>query len=144
MEELLRKRTRTQMEDAIRELPTGLTALYDRMLLQIDPRYRPTCSKILRWVAFAARPLSTDELGAVINLVSPGPVTVQQDISDQLTLCGSLIKITDNIVSLVHESAREYLSLVRYHGTTSLEDFRCQPHATHLEMAIDCLAYIEQ
>ena len=113
MVELLKKRTLTQMDDAIRELPKGLWSLYDRMLLQIDSRYRSTASKILRWVAFAARPLSIHEISEIIGSTSSGSVSAEQSTLDQLTICGSFIKVSAHVVSLVHESARDYVSLAK-------------------------------
>lgn len=142
MIELLKKRTRTQMEVAIRELPMGLPALYDRMLLQIDSRHRLICSKILRWVAFAARPMSVIELGLIINHDSSKSFAAQQLILDHLTICGSFITRTDNMVSLVHESARDYLSMAYDGNTTILKDFHMQASEVHSEIAKACLDHI--
>jgi ankyrin repeat protein len=144
MIELLKKRTLSQMEDTIRELPKGLSALYDRMLLQVDSRYRSTASKILRWVAFAARPLSIREIGEIIGSKPSGPVSAEQSTLDLLIICGPFITRTDHIVSLVHESVREYISLEKTSRAAALGDFHLQPYAVHLEMAAFCLAYIEQ
>jgi hypothetical protein len=142
--ELLKKRTRTQMEDTIQELPVGLTAMYDRMLLQIDSLYRNTCSKILHWVAFATRPLHIDEVEAVLYPESPGLVSTQQNTLDHLTICGAFITISKDMVSLVHESARDYFALARDPHNVALECFHLQPSLVHLEMATMCLLYVEQ
>jgi len=142
--ELLKKRTRTQMEDTIQELPVGLTAMYDRMLLQIDSLYRDTCSKILHWVAFATRPLHIDEVEAVLYPESPGLVSTQQNTLDHLTICGAFITISKDMVSLVHESARDYFALARDPHNVALECFHLQPSLVHLEMATTCLLYVEQ
>jgi hypothetical protein len=142
MEELIRKRTRLQMKDAIQELPIGLPAIYDRMLHQIDSRYRLICSKILRWVAFAARPLSVDELETITSFRLAGFVAGEHYILDQLAICGAFLTISDDTVSLVHESAREYLSHSLDPGAS--KDSHSQPSMIHLEMATTCLAYMEQ
>ena len=144
MIELLKKRTRTQMEDVMRELPKGLDALYDRMLIQIDSRYHSTASKILRWVAFAARPLSIYEIGDIIGSKPSESLSAEQITLDHLTISESFITISKHIVSLVHESAREYISLPRDHQSAVLGNFFLQPCDTHLEMATFCLAYIEK
>jgi hypothetical protein len=143
MTELLRKLTRTQMEDAIQELPVGLTAMYDRMLLQIDSRHRATCAKILRWISFAMRPLSVDELQAVISCDSSGLAPTQQNTLDCLTICGPFITTSNGMVNLVHESARDYLALPRDSKATALECFHLQPSLVHLEMATTCLVYVQ-
>jgi ankyrin repeat protein len=142
--ELLRKLTRTQMEDAIQELPVGLTAMYDRMLLQIDSRHRATCAKVLRWISFAMRPLSIDELQAVIGSEPSGLLSTRQSTLDCLTICGPFVTISNGKVNLVHESARDYLVLPRDPRATALECFHLQPSLVHLEMATTCLIYIEQ
>jgi hypothetical protein len=77
MMELLRMPTQTQMENAIQELPVGLAAMYDRMLLQIDFRHRATCAKILRWVSFAMRTLFIYELQEVIGSEPSGLLCTQ-------------------------------------------------------------------
>ena len=129
--ELLKQKTRTEMEAAMLELPKGLPALYDRMLLQINPRYQPTSAKILRWVAMAVHPLSVGELADIIGPGDSGLSSSAQRIHDQILICGAFIVVSDaaqtkakycstrydpwrtradRVVSLVHESAREILS----------------------------------
>lgn len=142
--ELLKASTWTEMEATIDQLPKGLPSLYDRMLLQIDPRHRPTSSKILRWIAFAAGPLSVDVLSTILKSKPSGPVPAKQITLDHLSMCGSLITISDHIVSLVHESVRDYLSLALPLRHSTLEEFHLQFFAVHLEMATTCLAYMEQ
>jgi len=144
MIELLKKRTRTQMQDAMQELPSDLTALYDRMLLQVDVRHRSTCAKILRWVAFAARPLSINELGTIIDLKSTGLASTQQSTLDHLTMCEPFITISKYRVRLVHDTVRDYLCLPQDNRLTGVEEFHLQPSVVHLEMATTCLACIEQ
>jgi hypothetical protein len=143
MIELLKKRTLTQMEEAIQELPVGLTGMYDRMLLQIDSRHRAACAKILRWVSCAMRPLSSHELHAVIGSEPSGLLSTKQNTLDCLTICGPFITISNGMVNLVHESARDYLALPRDSKATALECFHLQPSLVHLKMATMCLVYIQ-
>jgi len=158
--ELLQQATMTQMEAVMQQLPKGLPALYDRMLLQIDASHRHISSKILRWVAMAARPLNVDELGVIIGSEESGSVPSDQRIIDQILICGSFITISDagedgthelntdgsrsRTVSLVHESAREYLTVAHTRHIAALESFHFEPSVVHLEMAKTCLVYIGQ
>jgi ankyrin repeat protein len=156
--ELLQQATMTQMEAVMQQLPKGLPALYDRMLLQIDASHRHISSKILRWVAMAARPLHVDELEVIIGSKESGAVPSEQGIVDQILICGSFITISDagesstyelgtndsRTVSLVHESAREYLTVAHTRHIAALESFHFELSVVHLELATTCLAYVGQ
>jgi ankyrin repeat protein len=144
--ELLEKKTWTQMEATIQTLPAGLPALYSRMLRQIDPRYRAVSSRMLGWIAVAVRPLTVDELGAIIGCkacIHSEAVSAKQSVLDLLTMCAPFVQVAGEIVSLVHQSAREYLSLHQEHDTTAFGEFRIETSKVHLEMAILCLASVE-
>lgn len=154
--ELLQQVTMTRMEAVLQQLPKGLPALNDRMLLQIDPSHRPISSEILRWVAMAVRPLHVDELEVILGSEESGLVSSDQRIIDQILICGSFISISDagdlsphemstdgsRTVSLVHKSAREYLSLAHTRHIKALESFHFEPSIVHLEMATTCLASV--
>lgn len=87
----------------VRSLPTGLNALYERMLTKLDGvcEGRETIElarKILTWVALAARPLALAELriALVIELDTKCLASVEplRNISyDLRSLCGSFIEI---------------------------------------------------
>lgn len=50
------------IQKKIREVPRGLTDLYTHILLNVDEEDRAQTSSLLRWVRFAERPLSPNEL----------------------------------------------------------------------------------
>lgn len=143
MHELLKKETCTEIEEALAELPSGLPAIYSRMLLQIPAKKRKLSRKILRWVTFAICPLGLRELAAAVGVRAASPhITAKQARRDAVALCGPLLKIQKQKVSLVHQSARDYLLRKERDEDPVLEAFRFQEESTHLTLAQKCLRCI--
>ncbi|EWZ97237.1 hypothetical protein FOWG_01734 [Fusarium oxysporum f. sp. lycopersici MN25] len=103
----LRKgRSRKQLEREIDETPSGLDNLYDREWNRINAMGdsdRERALSLLRWTAFALRPLTVYEITEAVLLtedmdelpVDEMPDCVDQDYVDSmiLELCGSLIEV---------------------------------------------------
>ena len=127
----------------IEDMPRGLDEAYDRDLQTIcdlDSEDRERALSILRWVLYAARPLTVRELaeallisvnddGSVDNWLPQDdlPETWDEDYTDEqiMGLCGSLIDIRggetgnsveNQTVHFVHFSVKEYLL-----GTVDIE-----------------------
>jgi ankyrin repeat protein len=98
----------------------------------------------LRWVAMASRPLTLQELAVAVDIQPVAPISVEQAIHDQVTLCEPLLKIYETEVSLVHQSARDYLLEVKPSENQDLEIFRIIPQRAHLELAQKCLDTIHE
>jgi ankyrin repeat protein len=144
MVELFRKETPTQIRTSLTTLPKGLPGIYGRMLLQMDPDFRSTGVVLLRWVTMAVSPLSLAELAAATNTQPLDDVDVEQAIRDRVKMCGPLLKIREGHVSLVHQSAKEYLTRHGIDQDTTLEMFRFSPEEVHLEVASRCIDCIGQ
>ncbi|KAG6146377.1 hypothetical protein E4U28_000668 [Claviceps purpurea] len=90
----------------IKKLPQGLPVFYGYMMAKIDAlggQQRNRCRNAVAAVYLAHRPLTLRELGIVAGLGSPiKPLQV-------VKACGSLLATTGDVVSLVHQSARDYL-----------------------------------
>jgi hypothetical protein len=144
MYELSQKETCTGILEVFEDLPTGLPAIYNRMLLQIPARHKELSQSILRWVTFAVHPLKLEELAAGVGLQSRHPqLTTEQVVRDAITRCGPLLEIQDQFVSLIHQSMYDYLLREKCDDDTSLDAFRLQKEPSHLELAqtcLDCLA----
>jgi ankyrin repeat protein len=144
MYELLQKETCSEVLEVLEDLPTGLPAIYDRMLLQIPARHRKVSQAILRWVTFAVRPLELDELADAVGLQPRHPhLTTEQVARDAVARCGPLLKMQEQEVSLVHQSMRDYLLREEHESNAVLDAFRLQLEPSHLELArkcLDCLA----
>ena len=138
MNELSEKRTCTEVLETIHSLPKGLPAIYSRMLLQIKSSQRRTSSVILRWVTMAIRPLRLRELAAAIGIQSSILITTEQAVRDQVVLCGLFLKVQEQEVYLVHQSARDYLLRKEPDNNAVLEEFRINAEEAHLELARTC------
>jgi ankyrin repeat protein len=144
MYELSQKRTCVEVLETLQDLPRGLHAIYSRMLLQIESRHRRTSSRILRWVTMAARPLSLQELAAAVDIQSPALITRDRAVRDHVALCGLLLRVQEEEVSLIHQSARDYLLRKEPDSNPDLEEFRIKPEEAHLELTrtcFDCIAH---
>lgn len=89
MAELYTLNTSVEIEDAVSELPTGLPAIYSRMLLKISPARRQICVTILHWVTIASEPMTMEELCAAIafHVRQSEPPGQQQTFRDYVKLC---------------------------------------------------------
>ncbi|KAK7177745.1 ankyrin repeat protein [Paraphaeosphaeria sporulosa] len=143
--ELSQKRTCTEVLETLEDLPSGLPAIYSRMLLKTKNEHRRTSSTILRWVTMAFRPLTLQELAAAIGIQSPSTlITTERAIRDQVALCGPLLKLEGEEVVLAHQSARDYLLRKERDSDADIEEFRIEPEEAHLELARACFDCIAQ
>lgn len=73
-------------------------------------------------------------------------MTVEQVARDAVTLCGPLLKVQkqEQEVSLVHQSARDYLLRKERNNDAVLEGFRLDSRDAHLKLAQKCLDCIAQ
>ena len=120
----------------IEDMPRGLDEAYDRDLQTIcdlDSEVRERALSILRWVLYAARPLTVRELAEALLISADDdesldqwlpqddlPETWDEDYTDEqiMGVCGSLVDIRDGkagcsienrTVHFVHSSVKEYL-----------------------------------
>lgn len=125
MVELLRKKTWSDVEDTLHEIPKGLPALYDRMLNSIEPRHRQACTSILVILTVAIRPFSMQELSdALDHQGAAGALGDLEVVRAQVASCGPLVHASGQTVTLIHESARDYLLLSSSANERSLGPFR--------------------
>ncbi|RYP73127.1 hypothetical protein DL769_004288 [Monosporascus sp. CRB-8-3] len=92
--------------EIIKEIPPGLSKLYNHMLTKIekgtrsDPQY---CKNALVAIVLTYRPLTLSELAVLAGLPSNmHPRTVVKK-------CGSFLTIKQQTVYLIHQSAKDYL-----------------------------------
>lgn len=107
--ELLRQNSRTGMRDCLLSLPSGLPALYERMLHRIPDRLVSRCRVALKWAAVAVRPLSLAEMGEVLRLTEVRQSAQKPEVLDIISECGGMLVNQNDVVILVHQSARDYL-----------------------------------
>jgi ankyrin repeat protein len=136
MIDLLRQKNENGVMRALGRLPAGLFPLYDRMLRDIEPGSRDLSLCILRSVALACRPLTLDELAFVVScrLARSGPPITVQKIRELTEGCGPLFRIKQEIVTLVHESVRDYTK-----EATLPDELGSNARKTHLQFAWACI-----
>lgn len=108
MIELLSKRTSLEVDEAVKELPTALPALYGRMLRRIPCGKLDSIITLLHWVTLAVTPLSIGELADVVTWHVPDSMSKRQVVLDYIKLCEPMVVVQQNRVLLVHQSARDY------------------------------------
>lgn len=89
----------------IKDMPPGLSKLYDHMMIRIEKGTKippQDCKEVLVATSLAFRPLSLSELAVLAEL---RPTITEAAVKT----CGSFLKITGQTVSLIHQSAKDYL-----------------------------------
>jgi ankyrin repeat protein/nucleoside phosphorylase len=141
--ELLQKNTCTEVVETLQSLPKGLPGIYSRMLLQIKEDQQNTAAVILRWVVMSLRPLTLAELATAINIRPNGIVNSGQAIRDHVRSCGYFVKIREDGVGLIHQSARDYLLREEPDNDPTLERFRIKQEEADFELARTCFEYVQ-
>ncbi|EXK29635.1 hypothetical protein FOXG_20607 [Fusarium oxysporum f. sp. lycopersici 4287] len=134
--ELSKKRTCLQISETVQEVPVGLYPIFGRMLHQIDPKYRHVSANIFKWIAITMRPLTLEELAYAIE-------SDIECMEDRIVICQPLLRLSDNQVLFVHQSAKEYLLRSEPDQDPITEGFRIEAKRCHGEVAHRCLQIIE-
>ena len=142
MDSLSTKLSVKALKKAIENLPRELNDLYDDALRRIDAQNeddREVAISLLRWVAYAYRPLTIPELEEALAIV-PGEDDFDPEglplIHDALNACAGLLVVDDETeqVRMVHYTAQDYFDKLlesRFHGA----------HTTIAEQCITYLSY---
>lgn len=92
--------------DRIKALPSDLEGFYDHTMDRIENekvRSAPDCKKLLRTVFLTYRPVTLSELAVLADLNSMS--FARKIVKD----CRSFLTIREDMVSLIHQSAKDYL-----------------------------------
>jgi hypothetical protein len=116
MDSLRKKRNRRDLLEALRNLPTEISATYDEAMRRIadqDDGVYKLAIQVLSWIAHAIRPLTVRELQHALA-VRPGDTDIDEDaLTDDDTLvsvCNGLATIEQqsNTIRLVHYTTEQY------------------------------------
>lgn len=160
-----------KLRRALRTLPRTLEETYARILLSIDEELRDDALKLLKWLAFSARPLALAEMAEVFaidhseSIPRFDPDQRPRDPRDLLDLCSSLVSISytvprdigyvnplrlvpdsvsySGMLSLAHLSVKEYLTSDQV-KKSSVSSFHLDKKLSDTAVSQDCLAYILQ
>ncbi|KAL2884710.1 Vegetative incompatibility protein HET-E-1 [Ceratocystis lukuohia] len=87
-------------------LPAGLYPLYGRMLEQISKsKHAKIYEEVIAIALVVYRPITVEELH---RIVTPHGNLHRQNIRDTIAFCGSFLTIHKNVVSFIHQSAKDY------------------------------------
>lgn len=166
--QLRRGLNQKQLQRAIEEAPVELSHVYDRnweRIMRRGHRDRSRAISLLRWAAFALRPLTIREIAVAVLIsedsnelaVDELPDSIDEDFIDSeiLGLCGSLLEIRSptsasstglKTVHLAHFSVKQYLlRKLPVQGQLILANERVQSSSepnVHTILAQLCLRYI--
>ena len=137
------------IREALKDLPDGLDATYDRILQSIHYNYRKQVANTLKWLAFSLRPLVVEELAEIFILDHDRNPPF--DEGDRLFRPESVLNHLSSLVTkdpigevfwirLAHFSIKEYLISPRivqgpakYFSTTEVD--------AHMHISEACSAY---
>ena len=139
------------LREALRSLPKTIDDTYSRILCNIPNEYSDYAVSILRWLAYAERPMWLAELGELIAINLSGDLWFDTDVRfpdprDLLDIVPGLLQVEENesknpIIRLAHFSVKEYLISERI-KTQKPQKFWSPEIQSHEFIAATCLAYI--
>ncbi|CVK94886.1 related to ankyrin 3 [Fusarium mangiferae] len=117
MSQDLQQQRSLDFEACLDSLPTGLDAVYERILENVDFRKLETIRSILYWILVAKRPFTISELCEAADIKSTGFLTHEEVCIELIKSCGHLLQIVDKYmrtsvqrtVTFLHQSAKDYL-----------------------------------
>ena len=153
----------------VQAMPQKLHAIYERSwnsMVALEEPDRSRAIDILRWLTFAYRPLSVQDLAEalVVNLDKNQPAFSEEDLPGNIdaeyidgeikNLCGSLIELredtenpgpTSTTVRLVHASVHEFLvgKLPSPSFIGSSHGESCLNAAQHAQLAACCIRFLD-
>ncbi|KAF3396108.1 hypothetical protein F1880_006681 [Penicillium rolfsii] len=143
--EELRKGKARNTHKLLNAFPAGLDPLYERMMKRIqdseDAEDAELCKRILAVVTIVYRPITLEELPALVKI--PDHVSRKdQHLADLIADCGSFLSLRGRIVSLVHQSATDFL--LRDASNEKFSVFPRGVKAKHQEICLRSLQAISE
>ena len=149
--ENLNTTTPRAIKETLKTMPRTIPEVYTKILSQISPGYdRENARNILRWVVWAKRPLTIEEL--TISTAIRREATSENDILDDMEtdmkstiskLFGPMLRTDDrNTVHLVHQSARDYFLSPERAYDLLLLDLAVPCAESHRKIAESCITYL--
>ncbi|KAJ5185280.1 hypothetical protein N7472_010120 [Penicillium cf. griseofulvum] len=121
----------------VQSLPPGLHPFYDRVLNQLNEGELAEVQKymrLLKAMMTVYRPLKVEEVASVIGLTDE-----EDTIRALVDCCASFIRLREDNIEFVHQSARDYLA-----GENGLSILDSHGRFGHEEIALACLSYLSE
>lgn len=100
-----------EIEATFQQLPAGMEALYDRMALSLaeilSPAHRELSSTFLEFTTCAVSVLTVAQISQALGEDAVGILDLERSIVD--LCCGFVVVDNSGNISMVHQTAREYL-----------------------------------
>ncbi|KAL2887333.1 Vegetative incompatibility protein HET-E-1 [Ceratocystis lukuohia] len=94
------------IKDTLKSYPAGLDELYQRILMHIsESKDAKLCEDILGHILIVYQPLTLEELYVLVEALND---VGEEEVQRIINLCGSLLTVHNNVVSFVHQSAKDY------------------------------------
>ncbi len=137
VEALRRVFSEEEVNMVLDEVPPGMAPLYDRILESMAKNHRQIklTKAILEWTVSGTRLLRTAELQAILNYDSDTKIRNIERTIDEL--CGQLLYINNDMVRLLHATARDFLL-----SENSNPIFGLDPATANEHLAMVCLKYL--
>ncbi|KAJ5642272.1 G-protein beta WD- 40 repeats containing protein [Penicillium lividum] len=121
----------------IRNLPPGLHSFYDRILNQLsegEPDDVFKCMRLLKAMMLAYQPLKVEEVSSVTGITD-------DDDAIEMTVnrCASFLRMQENKIEFVHQSARDYLG-----GENAQPLLDPDNSFGHYEIVLGCLSHLDK
>ena len=147
----INKKANSVVRKRLKELPSGLNNLYDKILSRIeDDDDMEIASSVLHWVAVARRPLTVRELAMARSLGTgewEGNTVPLEDLlvdfQDDFKRCEPLVYVdtVKKTINLVHQSAKDYLLGAHLQGNGDLSQYHVALDTTNLLIFRTCWTY---
>jgi hypothetical protein len=128
---------REEALSTVQGLPPGLHPFYERVLNQLnegEPAEVQKCMRLLKAMMTVYRPLKVDDVPSVIGLTDE-----EDTIRALVDCCASFIRLRDDNIEFVHQSARDYLA-----GENALAILDSHERFGHEEIVLACLSYLSE
>ena len=160
-----------ELRKALHSLPSTLEETYDRILRKISTRHRGNVVKLLKWLAFSARPLALVEIVETFTIGRAQGETILRFDPDRrpresrmpiLDICSGLIAVSHRrdsyslhrlpeptleygTLTLAHLSVKEYLISEELRNSESSSSYyHLDKKLADSAISCDCLAYLLQ
>ncbi|KAK2778956.1 ankyrin repeat protein [Colletotrichum kahawae] len=136
-------------QEIVTRIPPDLESTYARFLAGIPRNYHDTAQVLLQLLLASSRPLTLEEINTAFTIRSDHQTSaeISQDSQNAIALTiqgilGPLIRISDNRVALIHQTAKEFLLRPSHLRDGPFPMSETTLENSSLRMASACVSYL--